>query len=57
MFIRAHDENCKQLEYEKKRAEKEAEKLAPKKDSEHMIRTTIKSGNIKWLEFFKVSSC
>ncbi|CAL0333068.1 unnamed protein product [Lupinus luteus] len=46
MFIRAHDENCKQIEYEKKRAEKEAEKLAGKKDSEHMKRS-IKSGNNK----------
>lgn len=48
MFVRAHDENCKQLEYEKKKAEKEAEneklKLAPKKESEQMMRTTIKSG-------------
>ncbi|XP_019447579.1 PREDICTED: formin-like protein 18 isoform X1 [Lupinus angustifolius] len=46
MFIRAHDENCKQIEYEKKRAEKEAEKLAGKKDSEHMKRS-IKIGNSK----------
>ncbi|CAL0323150.1 unnamed protein product [Lupinus luteus] len=47
MFIRAHDENCKQLEYEKKKAEKEAEKVAGKKDSEHMIRSNVKYGNSK----------
>lgn len=26
MFVRSHEENCKQLEFEKKRAIKEAEK-------------------------------
>ncbi|XP_045823254.1 formin-like protein 18 isoform X2 [Trifolium pratense] len=51
MFIRAHDENCKQIEYDKKKAEKEAaaenEKLkhASKSDSPRMMRTTIKSGD------------
>ncbi|KAE9586438.1 hypothetical protein Lal_00044672 [Lupinus albus] len=44
MFIRAHNENCKQIEYEKKRADKEAEKQGGKKDSEHKIRN-MKSGN------------
>ncbi|KAK2398914.1 formin protein [Trifolium repens] len=53
MFIRAHDENCKQIEYDKKKAEKEAAaeneklKLAAKNDSPRMMRTTIKSGDIK----------
>ncbi|XP_019458327.1 PREDICTED: formin-like protein 18 isoform X2 [Lupinus angustifolius] len=47
MFIRAHDENCKQLEYEKKKAEKEAEKVGGKKGSEHTIRSNIKSSNSK----------
>lgn len=50
MFVRAHEDNCKQIEFEKKKALKEAEheklKLAPKKESEHMIRTPI-SGNIE----------
>lgn len=52
MFLRAHEDNCKQLEFEKKKALKEAAenermKLAAKKESEHMIRTPIESGNIK----------
>ncbi|EEF46880.1 formin-like protein 18 isoform X2 [Ricinus communis] len=52
MFIRAHDENCKQLELVRKRAEKEAEneKLkmdASKKESVNLIQTPIKSGIIK----------
>jgi hypothetical protein len=51
MFIRAHDENVKQIEYEKKKADKEAaenekSKLA-RNESGHMMRTSIKSGNIK----------
>lgn len=51
MFARAHEENCKQLEFEKKKAQKEAENekmkagTVPKK--ELLIRTPIKSGNIK----------
>ena len=62
MFVRAREENCKQIEYEKKKAEKEAEneklKLAAKKESENMIRSTINSGNINWSEafFFKAWS-
>ena len=51
MFVRAHEENCKQLEFEKKKAEKEAEnekmKLGtPKKDSQHFLRAPLRSGNI-----------
>ena len=52
MFVRAHDENCKQIELEKKRAQKEAknEKMklsASKKESQHLLQTTVKSVNIK----------
>ncbi|XP_068476056.1 formin-like protein 18 isoform X5 [Phaseolus vulgaris] len=52
LFIKAHEENCKQIELERKRAEKEAENeklkiAAAKKESEPMIRTTIKSEDIK----------
>ncbi|KAL5558224.1 hypothetical protein UlMin_034435 [Ulmus minor] len=52
MFVRAHDENCKQIELEKKRAQKEAEnekmKLsASKKESQHLLQTPVKSVNIK----------
>ncbi|KAK9683698.1 hypothetical protein RND81_10G158900 [Saponaria officinalis] len=53
MFIRAHDENCKQLELEKKKAEKEAEneklKTASrtKADSDHNIPSPRKIGAVK----------
>ncbi|XP_028782655.1 formin-like protein 18 [Neltuma alba] len=51
MFERAHEDNCKQLEFERKKAMKEAEneklKLTPKKESEQTMRTPIESGNIK----------
>lgn len=52
MFIRAHDENCKQIEFEKKKAQKEAEnekmKLGTsKKESQHLINAPLKSGSIK----------
>lgn len=52
MFVRAHEENCKQLEFEKKKAQKEAEnekmKLGtPKKEYQHLIRNPLKSGNIQ----------
>ncbi|KAJ4707783.1 Formin-like protein [Melia azedarach] len=52
MFIRAHDENCKQLEFEKKKAAKEAEKEKlkmgpPKKQSEHLMQSPLKSSTIK----------
>lgn len=48
MFNRAHEENCKQLELDKKKADKEAEceKLkthSPKKISEHLLHPQIKS--------------
>ncbi|KAL5783014.1 hypothetical protein ACOSP7_008043 [Xanthoceras sorbifolium] len=51
MFDRAHQENCKQLEFEKKKAQKEAEneKLkmsAAKKRSEQLIQTPFKSSSI-----------
>ncbi|XP_034916358.1 formin-like protein 18 isoform X1 [Populus alba] len=52
MFVRAHDENQKQLELEKKRAEKEAQiekpKIAsPRKLSENLAKTPLKSGSIQ----------
>nr|XP_027069193.1 formin-like protein 18 isoform X2 [Coffea arabica] len=48
MFNRAHEENCKQLEFERKKAEKEAaaEKLqldGRGKGAEHMVHSPIKS--------------
>ncbi|CAL5376218.1 unnamed protein product [Camellia sinensis] len=48
MFNRSHDENCKQLELDKKKAEKESEseKLkthASQKNSEHLLQSQIKS--------------
>ncbi|KAK6237052.1 Tensin phosphatase [Theobroma cacao] len=52
MFVRAHKENSKQLELEKKKALKEAEngKLkisTPPKESEHLIRSPSKSANVQ----------
>ncbi|PON74559.1 Tensin phosphatase [Parasponia andersonii] len=52
MFIKAHDENRKQLEFEKKKARKEADnekmKLGiSKKESQQLVQTPLKSGNIK----------
>ncbi|KAF9681308.1 hypothetical protein SADUNF_Sadunf06G0212600 [Salix dunnii] len=52
MFVRAHDENQKQLGLEKKKAEKEAQidksKIAsPRKLSENLGQTPIKSGSIQ----------
>ncbi|XWS72752.1 hypothetical protein CRYUN_Cryun02cG0067900 [Craigia yunnanensis] len=52
MFVRAHEENCKQLELEKKKAQKkaESEKLkisTPRKESEHLIQSLIKNANIQ----------
>ncbi|GAB2250749.1 hypothetical protein Droror1_Dr00016999 [Drosera rotundifolia] len=46
MFIRAHEENCKQIEFEKKKAQKEAdnEKLkisSPAKESERHVQTAF----------------
>ncbi|XP_041016899.1 formin-like protein 6 isoform X3 [Juglans microcarpa x Juglans regia] len=51
MFVRAHEENCKYIELEKKRAEKEkeSEKLmlfTSKKEPVHIMRITIRNGNI-----------
>ncbi|KAL3535090.1 hypothetical protein ACH5RR_003551 [Cinchona calisaya] len=48
MFNQAHEENCKQLEFERKKVEKEAaaEKLklnAPEKWTEHIIHSAIRS--------------
>ena len=53
MFVRAHDENQKQLGLEKKKAEKEAQieksKIAsPRKLPENLGQTPIKSGSIHW---------
>ncbi|KAM2753860.1 hypothetical protein PS2_016088 [Malus domestica] len=53
LFVRAHGENCKQLEFEKKKALKEAENEKmkagnlSKKGSQRLIRTQFKSANIK----------
>lgn len=51
MFTRAHEENCKQIEFEKKKAQKEAEndkiKANHKQESEGLIRTPIKSEDVK----------
>ncbi|KAG2691374.1 hypothetical protein I3843_08G006500 [Carya illinoinensis] len=51
MFVRAHEENCKYIELEKKKAQKEEENEkvalgASKKESVNLMRTTIKSGNM-----------
>lgn len=48
MFARAHDENCKQLELEKKKAQKEAESekmkisSTPKKELENLLQSPLK---------------
>lgn len=53
MFVRAHDENCKQIEFERKKAQKEAaeqEKMklsTPTKQPRLLVQTPVKSGNIK----------
>ncbi|XP_020102865.1 formin-like protein 6 isoform X3 [Ananas comosus] len=50
MFIRAHNENCKQLELEKKKAQKEAEnekKLSNSKKELENVLHSPKSANIK----------
>ncbi|XP_050366111.1 formin-like protein 18 isoform X2 [Argentina anserina] len=53
MFVRAHGENCKQLEFERKKALKEAENEKMKggtlsrRESGRLIQTPIKSTNIK----------
>ncbi|OMO90701.1 Actin-binding FH2/DRF autoregulatory [Corchorus olitorius] len=51
MFVRAHEENRKQLELEKKKAQKEAENYeklkcsSPTKQSEHLVRSSIKTAH------------
>ncbi|OMO61575.1 Actin-binding FH2/DRF autoregulatory [Corchorus capsularis] len=51
MFVRAHEENCKQRELEKKKAQKEAENYEklkfsnPTKESEHFVRSSIKTAH------------
>ncbi|KAJ0031495.1 hypothetical protein Pint_12503 [Pistacia integerrima] len=52
MFVRAHEENCKQLEFEKKKAQKEAENerlkmSSAKKDSLHSVNNPLKTNIIK----------
>lgn len=52
MFVRAHEENCKQLEFEKMKAQKEAENeklkmTSAKKDSLHSVDNPLKSNTIK----------
>nr|CAD1840175.1 unnamed protein product [Ananas comosus var. bracteatus] len=50
MFIRAHNENCKQLELEKKKAQKEAEnekKLSNSKKELENVLHSPKSANVK----------
>ncbi|GAY44339.1 hypothetical protein CUMW_081390 [Citrus unshiu] len=50
MFVLAHEENCRQLEFERKKAEKavENEKLKTQKgQSEHLVQNPLKSSTIK----------
>lgn len=50
MFVRAHEENCRQLEFERKKVEKAAEneKLkTQKRQSEHLVQNPLKSSTIK----------
>lgn len=49
MFIRSHDENCKQIEFEKKKAEKEAEqeRLKMSKESDQHVPSPRKFGTVK----------
>lgn len=50
MFVLAHEENCRQLEFERKKAEKAAEneKLkTQKRQSEHLVQNPLKSSTIK----------
>lgn len=51
MFGRAHEENCKQLELEKKKALKDAEMekktSTPKKDPEKVLQSPIRSSTLK----------
>lgn len=50
MFVRAHDENCKQLEFEKRKAQKETENEmlnmnGQSEESEQLMQSTIKNAN------------
>lgn len=46
MFKQAHEENCKQLEFEKKKAEKEAEKTKMNaSDTGHLLHSQVKGVN------------
>uniref|UniRef100_A0A7N0UTH2 Formin-like protein n=2 Tax=Kalanchoe fedtschenkoi TaxID=63787 RepID=A0A7N0UTH2_KALFE len=51
MFSRAHEENCKQLEQEKKKAQKDAESekkvRSPRKEIDRMVQTPLKSGTTR----------
>ena len=52
MFVRAQKENYKHIEFERKKAQKEAEnektKLAAhKKEPQLLVQTPVKGGNIK----------
>ncbi|KAK9947356.1 hypothetical protein M0R45_002985 [Rubus argutus] len=48
MFIKSHDENCKQSELEmKKAAESEKVKMGASKESARVLRTPIRSSNVK----------
>lgn len=51
MFGHAHEENCKQLELEKKKALKDAEMekktSTPKRDPEKVLQSPIRSGSLK----------
>ncbi|MED6216970.1 hypothetical protein PIB30_013185 [Stylosanthes scabra] len=51
MFVKAHEENCKQMEFDKKKAEKEAEneklKVHPK-ESKNVMPPAIESGDIQY---------
>lgn len=54
MFIKSHDENCKQSELEmKKAAESEKVKMGASKESARVLRTPIRSSNVKWWSSFK----
>ena len=49
MFVKSHDENCKQSELEKKKAaENEKVKMGASKQSERVLRTPIHNSNVKW---------
>uniref|UniRef100_A0A7N0TCC6 Formin-like protein n=1 Tax=Kalanchoe fedtschenkoi TaxID=63787 RepID=A0A7N0TCC6_KALFE len=52
MFSRAHEENCKQLELEKKKAQKDAESekkmvKSPRKEMDRLVQTPLRSGTTR----------